>query len=110
MGSLAERSQRLIVNFVSRQVSSGQLPETDPLNIGEAFLELSRCIMANPTQMMEQSFNLCGDYVTLWETITPRMLGADLEPVITPKNSDSRFATIPGPTTKYSTFSNNLTC
>ncbi len=91
MVSIAERSQRLVVNFVSRQVSSGQLPETDPLNVGEAFLELSRCIMANPTQMMEQSFNLWGDYLTLWETTTLRMLGADVEPVITPKKSDYRF-------------------
>ena len=40
---------------------------------------------------MEQSFNLWGDYVTLWETSTQRMLGADVEPVITPKKSDYRF-------------------
>ena len=78
MGSIAERSQRLVVNFISHQVSSGQLPETDPLNVGEAFLELSRCIMANPTQMTEQRFNLWGNYVTLWGTITRRMLGADV--------------------------------
>ena len=42
MISIAERSHRLVASFVSRQVSAVQLPEADPLNVGEVFLELSR--------------------------------------------------------------------
>ena len=91
MASIAERSQRLVQDFVQRQMSAGQMPETDPLKVGEAFVELSRHMMANPAKMVEQSMTLWSDYVTLWQTTAQRMMGAEVAPMVTPEKSDYRF-------------------
>ncbi|MEK9753092.1 MAG: class I poly(R)-hydroxyalkanoic acid synthase, partial [Rhodospirillaceae bacterium] len=72
MTSIAERSQRLVSDFVNRQIESGTMPEADPLKVGEAFMELSRHWMANPMKMMEHSINLWSDYLTLWQTTAQR--------------------------------------
>ncbi len=89
--NIAERSQRLVNDFVNRQVESGSLPEADPLKVGEAFMELTRHWMANPVKLVEQSINLWSDYLTLWQTTAQRMMGADIEPMIQPGKDDRRF-------------------
>ncbi|MBT6096638.1 MAG: class I poly(R)-hydroxyalkanoic acid synthase [Rhodospirillaceae bacterium] len=91
MASIAERSQKLVAEFVNRQMASGSLPDTDPMNVSEAFMELSRQMMANPAKMMESSMNLWSDYLSLWQTTTQRMMGADVGPMVTPAKDDHRF-------------------
>ena len=91
MTNIAERSQRLVNEFVNRQIETGSLPEADPLKVGEAFMELSRHWMANPVKMVEQSINLWSDYLTLWQTTAQRMMGADVAPMIEPAKDDRRF-------------------
>jgi len=91
MASIAERSQKLVADFVNRQMASGTLPETDPLNVGEAFVELTRHMMANPAHIMESSLNLWSDYLTLWQTAAQRMMGAEVAPMVTPAKDDYRF-------------------
>jgi polyhydroxyalkanoate synthase subunit PhaC len=91
MASIAERSQRLVSEFVGRQMASGTVAETDPLKVGEAFVELSRHMMANPVQMMESSLNLWNDYLSLWQTTAQRMMGADVEPTASAARDDYRF-------------------
>jgi len=91
MTSIAEKSQRLVSDFVSRQMSSGTMAESDPRKVGEAFAELSRHMMANPAQVMESNLNLWNDYLTLWQTTTQRMMGADVEPTVSVAHDDYRF-------------------
>ncbi len=58
---IAEKSQQLVSEFVKRQQSTSTTnTPTDPLNIGNAFLEMTRQMMANPTKIAEAQ-------VALWQ-------------------------------------------
>ena len=89
MAAIAARSQRIITDFMSRQ--QGGAGMADPSKIGEAFLEMTRQMMADPGKMMQAQMNLWQDHMALWQNTTQRMLGGTTEPVIEPKKDDRRF-------------------
>jgi polyhydroxyalkanoate synthase subunit PhaC len=89
MTKIAERSQALVSGFLSNQ--SGSLGMGDPLNVGNAFIELTQRMMANPAQMMQAQFQLWQDYMSLWQTTTQKMMGADVDPLHAPDREDRRF-------------------
>ncbi|NKB50029.1 MAG: class I poly(R)-hydroxyalkanoic acid synthase [Alphaproteobacteria bacterium] len=89
IASIAEQSQRLINNFVAQQ--GNQFGMADPSNIGNAFLELTTRMMANPAQMMEAQIALWQSYVELWQSTTQKMMGQTVDPVVTPEGDDRRF-------------------
>ncbi|MEK9725899.1 MAG: class I poly(R)-hydroxyalkanoic acid synthase, partial [Rhodospirillaceae bacterium] len=91
MAKIAERSQRLVADFMRRQMESGALPETDPLNVGEAFMQMTAQMMANPAHMVQSSLSLWQDYVNLWSASAQRTLGQEAGPVIEPSAGDWRF-------------------
>jgi len=86
---IAERSQRLVTDFLTRQSAAGQ--SIDPLNIGGAFFEMTAKLMSDPAKVVQAQMTLWADYMTLWQRTTQRMLGADTEPVIEPERGDRRF-------------------
>jgi len=90
MASIAERSQKLVTDFLERQ-SSGPDTSLDPLNIGGAFLEMTTHMMTDPVKMMQAHMNLWQDYMNLWQSTTRRMLGEEADPVIAPEAGDKRF-------------------
>ncbi|MCH7555565.1 MAG: hypothetical protein IIC08_06205, partial [Proteobacteria bacterium] len=51
MATIAARSQRIITDFLSRQ--QGGAGMADSSKIGEAFLEMTRRMMADPGKMMQ---------------------------------------------------------
>ncbi|MEQ9447538.1 MAG: class I poly(R)-hydroxyalkanoic acid synthase, partial [Rhodospirillaceae bacterium] len=62
MSNIAERSQRLVTDFVNRNaedpanaINAGM---ADAINIGNAFLELTTKMMADPQRMMEAQLGL----------------------------------------------------
>ena len=89
IASIAERSQRLVNNFVAQQ--GGQFGMADPLNIGGAFLELTARMMADPAKMMEAQRELWQSYMELWQATGQKMLGQATEPVAKPDRDDRRF-------------------
>ncbi len=91
MAEIAERSQRLVTEFLKRQSPDSQLGMGDPLNIGGAFLEMTARMIANPAKLMQAQFTLWQDYMTLWQTATRRFLGEEASPVIEPAPEDRRF-------------------
>jgi polyhydroxyalkanoate synthase len=91
MMQIAERSQRLVTEFVARQSGDNHIGMADPLNIGSAFLEMTARMMANPAKLMEAQVNLWRDYMTLWQSTTRRWLGEPAEPVAVPGPEDRRF-------------------
>ena len=92
MANIAERSQRLLAEFMSRNGQSGAMPGMgDPTNVGQAFMEMTAKMMANPTQMMEAQANLWRGYMDLWRNTTMRMLGQETTPAIEPDKADRRF-------------------
>src|SRR5487761_1868557 len=94
MAEIAARSQRLVTEFLSRQgtaAADGGAGPVDPLNIGSAFLEMTRRMVANPGPVIEAQFSLWQDYLKLWQSATERFLGGNPAPVIQPAPTVPRF-------------------
>jgi len=93
MADIAERSQRLLQDFISRQGSGdgGKLGFNDPFNLGNAFFEMTTRMMSEPHKIVEANMNLWQDYMRLWQSTAQRMMGQDAEPVVEPARDDRRF-------------------
>ncbi|HEV2337124.1 MAG TPA: class I poly(R)-hydroxyalkanoic acid synthase [Stellaceae bacterium] len=96
---IAERSQRLVADFLSRQgkEAGGQaggsegVGMADPMAIGSAFFEMTRRMMADPARLIETQTALWSDYMRLWQETARRLAGGEAEPVITAPPEDRRF-------------------
>lgn len=91
MVEIADRSQRLVTDWLSRHGKEISAQDVDPLNIGEAFLEMTRHMMADPAKMMESGLSLWQGYMELWQSTALRMMGAETDPVAAPARDDRRF-------------------
>jgi polyhydroxyalkanoate synthase subunit PhaC len=91
MGDIAERSQRLLKEFLERRNMESGVGMADPMNVGAAFVELTRRMMADPARLMQAQMGLWQDYVRLWQSTTQRMLGGAGEEVAQPVRDDRRF-------------------
>ncbi len=89
MAEVAERSQRIVGDFLRRQAEDSQNP--DPLNVGSAFLEMTARLMQNPAKLMQAQLGFWQDYMTLWQNTARRMMGMDSEPVVQADPKDRRF-------------------
>ncbi len=91
MAKIAERSQRLVTEFLARQSTDNHVGMADPLNVGSAFIEMTARLMANPAKLVEAQVSLWRDYMALWHNTTRRWLGEPVEPIATPNPEDRRF-------------------
>jgi polyhydroxyalkanoate synthase len=91
MTNIAERSQRVVSDFLARQAADPKFGSLDPLNIGNAFLEMTAKMMSDPAKMMEANLSLWQDYMTLWQNTARRLLGETTDPIAKPDNGDRRF-------------------
>ena len=92
MTRIAEQSQRLVTEFLSRQASDGVgAKNPDPMGVGHAFLEMTTRMMADPAKLMKAQMTLWQDYLTLWQRTTQRFFGQEAQPVIAPAKDDRRF-------------------
>ncbi len=89
MAEIAERSQRIIGEFLSRQPSGFGV--SDPTNVGETFMELTARMMSDPAKLAQAQMNLWQDYMALWQHTSQRMMGETPAPLVTPANDDRRF-------------------
>src|SRR3546814_13513828 len=92
MAAIAERSQKLVAEFLARQqAGGGGNGNLDPLNIGAAFMEMTGRMMADPAKLVQAQMNLWQDYMRLWQYTAQRMMGQEAEPIATPESGDRRF-------------------
>ncbi|TCI00384.1 class I poly(R)-hydroxyalkanoic acid synthase [Roseococcus sp. SYP-B2431] len=90
MAEVAERGQRIVQDFLKRQVDAKGNP--DPMNIGAAFLEMTAKLMANPAGLVQAQLGFWQDYLTLWSNTARRMLGEPhVDAVIEEAKGDRRF-------------------
>jgi len=89
MGEIAERSQRIVSEWLKRQADQEHAP--DPLNIASAFLEMTARLMANPARVVVAQLGFWQDYMTLWQNTARRIMGGEPEPVIDAASTDRRF-------------------
>jgi polyhydroxyalkanoate synthase len=90
LAHIAERSQRLVTDFLSQQ-SDGGLGMADPLNVGSAFLEMTSRLMTDPAKLLESQMNLWQAHLDLWQSTAQRLMGVEAEPAAAPGPEDRRF-------------------
>ncbi|WP_119458849.1 class I poly(R)-hydroxyalkanoic acid synthase [Rhodospirillaceae bacterium SYSU D60014] len=92
MAEIAERSQRIVSEFLAKQASTGNgVGMSDPLSIGNAFLEMTKRLMADPATLVQAQMTLWQDYMNLWQATARRMMGETAAPVAEPAPGDRRF-------------------
>ena len=94
MADIAERSQRIVTEWLKRQGTSGQVANPDPLHLGTAFMEMTAKLMSNPARLVQAQIGFWQDYMTLWQNTARRMIGGDEAapaPVIQADPKDKRF-------------------
>ena len=91
MADIAERSQRIVGEWLKRQ--GGEVSNPDPLQLGAAFMEMTAKLMTNPARLMQAQIGFWQDYMTLWQNTARRMAGVDGQaaPVIQADPKDKRF-------------------
>ncbi len=81
-------------NYFSHQPDlrrvTGEL-SSDPLNVGEAFREMMKSFATDPATLMQSQFKLWTDYALLMASMSRKMAGEDVQPVIEPAAGDKRF-------------------
>jgi polyhydroxyalkanoate synthase len=90
MADIAERSQRIVAEWLKRQ-GEGGAAAPDPLNIAGAFMEMTAKMMANPAKLMQAQIGFWQDYMSLWQNTARRMIGMQAESVIDSDPKDRRF-------------------
>ena len=92
MADIAERSQRIVGEWLKRQ--NGAVSNPDPLHLGTAFMEMTAKLMSNPARLVQAQIGFWQDYMTLWQNTARRMIGAPDDaapPVIQADPKDKRF-------------------
>lgn len=91
LAEIADKSQRLVNEFLQHQVTDGTLGMTDMTSINRAFMDMTQRLMSDPSQLVEAQLRLWQDHLNLWQQSTAAWLGQSTEPVATPDQGDRRF-------------------
>ena len=92
MTEIAEKSRKLVSDWIERQAAYDGTASIDPLNIGDAFLEMTARMMQDPVNLVQAHMSLWYDYMRLWQSATERLMGGEPDPVAEPEQHDRRFS------------------
>jgi polyhydroxyalkanoate synthase len=73
LAGIAVRSQRLMIDFLTRRPDLGGL--SDPAGIGQAFLDLTAKLIADPMPIAQMQLELWGEHLKLLQRMTDRLTG-----------------------------------
>jgi len=88
---VAERSGRLMGEFLQRQAGGHGVATSDEFGIARAFMDLTARMLADPWKLAEMQTRMFWDHVALWQSSLLRMLGKEAPPVAEPGEGDNRF-------------------
>jgi len=88
---VAERSSRLMGEFLQRQAGGQGVAYSDEFGIARAFMDLYARMLAKPWKLAEMQTKMFWDHVALWQSTVLRMLGKEARPVAVPAQGDNRF-------------------
>ena len=93
LGDIAERSRKLVKDFLARQqdLDGPTLGLNGGSPTGGTFVEILTRLMSQPQELMQAQMGLWQDHARLWQATTQRMLGVEVEPVIVADRGDRRF-------------------
>ena len=89
--NVAERSSRILGEFVQRQAEGVSSAVRDEMGIAKAFMDLYARMAADPAMLASVSTNLWLDYMRLWQSGWMKVMGMEAPPVAEPEKGDSRF-------------------
>ncbi len=88
---IAEKSQVIVKDFLSRQSTDGAHDMKDTMALGKSFMEMTQKIMADPAKLAQAQMDLWKNYMELWQKTLPAMFGQPMEPVVREQKGDKRF-------------------
>ncbi|MBS0519357.1 MAG: class I poly(R)-hydroxyalkanoic acid synthase [Proteobacteria bacterium] len=88
---IAERSQKLLKEFVDRYAAEGPQP-ADPLRLTQTFMDFTAKMLADPNKLVQAQIELWQQYMRLWQMTAQRMMGQTVEPLAEPAKGDRRFS------------------
>ena len=89
---IAERSQKLVMDFIDRNKDSGlKPPPIDPARFGQAFTELVGRLANDPQRFVDAQIALWQGYAKIWQVTLARMQGQHVEDLVKPASADRRF-------------------
>lgn len=94
MSDIAARSNKILTDFIARHQETGgagQFGMSDPLNITNAFVELTSRMMSDPTRLWQAQIGLWQGYMSLWQSTASKFMGSEPEAAVTPEAGDRRF-------------------
>ncbi|MEO8565635.1 MAG: class I poly(R)-hydroxyalkanoic acid synthase, partial [Betaproteobacteria bacterium] len=91
LASAADKSAKLLGDYLARQSKSGPSLATDEFGLTKAFMEMAAKMLSNPYRMAETQMNLWWDYSALWQSSMLKLLGQSSTPVAEPAKGDRRF-------------------
>ena len=91
LAEVAERSSRLMGEFLQRQTGGKGLAYTDEFGVAKAFMDLSARMLSEPWKLAEAQTKMFLDYVALWQSTALKMMGQSAKPVAEPAVGDNRF-------------------
>ncbi|MCC6920951.1 MAG: class I poly(R)-hydroxyalkanoic acid synthase [Alphaproteobacteria bacterium] len=92
MAEVGKKSQKLVMDYLATRDGPKGVQVVDPLNVGQAFVDLTTRMMHDPRQVMEAQAKLWAGHLKLWQNTTKRLLwGDDVEPVVPTPQGDKRF-------------------
>ncbi len=88
---VAERSGRLMGEFLQRQSGGKGVAFTDEFGLAKAFMDLSARMLAEPWKLAEAQTRMFWDYVSLWQSTALKVMGQGTNPIAEPAQGDNRF-------------------
>src|SRR5215472_12986405 len=89
LAGIAVRSQRLMIDFLTRRPDLGGL--SDPAGIGHAFLDLIAKMIVDPMSIAQMQLELWGEHVKLLQRSAERLAGITDKSDHRPVATDRRF-------------------
>src|SRR5215212_746706 len=93
LGDIAERSRKLVKDFLNRQHDlEAPMPGFNGgMLAGGSLVAILTRLMRQPDELVQAQFGLWQDHARLWQAATQRLLGVEVEPVIVADRGDRRF-------------------
>jgi polyhydroxyalkanoate synthase len=88
---IAQKSGRLLTQFMEHRANDAQPGFSDELGIAQAFFQAWGKMFSNPFKLAETQVQLWQDYMALWQNSVLKLLGQDAKPVAEAPQGDRRF-------------------
>ncbi|MFT3808752.1 MAG: class I poly(R)-hydroxyalkanoic acid synthase [Micropepsaceae bacterium] len=88
---LGKKTGKLVSDYVGRKEPKKGVGVVDPLNVGNAFIDLASKLLHDPRKIIEAQTRLFQSHLTLWKNVGRRLMGEDYETVVPAPKGDKRF-------------------